>query len=165
MRIFLFIFIFGGLLAALTQIPTLRAKVPQLTVVPQLNLRSASKEHIAIDGTDKKDASDSADQTKDATPEPKRNGSVAGISTERIGQVFTGISSLISQGTQAILTSSPNPSDVIDVSKVALDISNKVEAIPSSVLTQAKIAYCEQVLLQATKSAEPATSPSPSPTQ
>ncbi len=53
------------------------------------------------------------------------------------------------------VTSTPTSSaEIIDMSEVVRDVSNKVESIPGDLMNQAKIEYCRQVLEKATASAK-----------
>lgn len=113
---------------------------------------------------------------KIAVLEPDANGFVLGsqaslpldkenITTQSklssIGQVIKKIAQSLGDATfrtgQTLVenvTSTPSSqTQVINLSNVVKDVSNQVESIPSTLLNQAKIEYCRQVLEAATQSA------------
>lgn len=105
-------------------------------------------------------------------PAPNASGSVLGaqstLNISHFAESFSGAGNVLSKlvntlGVQTIKTGetlvnnvSSTPStqaDVIDMSKVVQEVSSRVESIPGSLVNQAKIEYCKQVLIQATISA------------
>ena len=53
-----------------------------------------------------------------------------------------------------VTTTPSSQADVINMANVVHDISSRVESIPGSLVSQAKVEYCKQVLQAATASAE-----------
>ncbi len=96
-----------------------------------------------------------ANSTASATPAA---GKVAGISTQKIGAVGQTISdkgSGIASALSSLITTDANdPKVTIDVQKISDQIGAQMEKLPAAVVNQAKVAYCTQVLIDATKSAE-----------
>lgn len=82
---------------------------------------------------------------------------VAGVSTERLGEVTKNLAEAglrLGKSATAILFSDATDSATkIQLSSVTSQIQQRVDAIPSQLLEQAKVAYCTQVLIEATKSA------------
>ena len=85
-----------------------------------------------------------------ATSAPFQLGKVAGISTQAVD-----LASQFAKTANYFLSDNSATSDgTINVGVVAQQINKQVESIPSKVLQQAKVAYCTQVLIEATRSAE-----------
>jgi hypothetical protein len=99
-------------------------------------------------------------------------GKVAGLTTQidttaigdKVNQVVqaaqkagnaVGIQTIQTGGTViSNVTSTPsNPSDVVDVSQAVNQIKSQVQQIPATLVKQAQIEYCRQVLLDASSSA------------
>ena|SRR5258708_6392887 len=98
------------------------------------------------------------------------SGQVMGVETSgasNLGDKLSGIGNIVGKFAGAIgiealkngqtlvnnVTSTPSSqTDVIDMASVVHDISSRVESIPGSLVNQAKIEYCKQVLLTATAS-------------
>ncbi|MEP7167067.1 MAG: hypothetical protein ABI758_03760 [Candidatus Woesebacteria bacterium] len=104
----------------------------------------ASKAKIALPNIPQLHLAKSED--KDTPEKTALQGKVAGIAT-------TAQSAF--QSASTLFLSTPGPgSDNINVGTVVNQISKQVENIPSQLLGIAKVQYCQQVLIEATKSAE-----------
>ncbi|HSW89994.1 MAG TPA: hypothetical protein VLH19_03940 [Patescibacteria group bacterium] len=136
-KILLLVLIVGSLVVGVTRfLPQIKDKLQGQNIAPHL-----SGNTLVLNGE------------VVATPSDNQN-KVLGIMT-KLGGVVSG-AALAGDSLLGTVTSSPaNSGDVIDVGKVTNDIASRVESIPSTVLQQAKVAYCQQVLLQATSSANP----------
>ncbi len=93
-----------------------------------------------------------------SVPEPSpAAGKVAGISTEKIGAVGKTISekgSGVASALSSLVTSDGEKTQVtIDVQKISDQIGSQMEKLPAELVQKAKVAYCEQVLTEATRSA------------
>ncbi len=89
-------------------------------------------------------------------------GQVKGIMTKAtdLFETVTKTGGVVGNAAIKVVSSTPSTTtDVIDVSKVVTQISDRVEAIPSNLVKQAKVEYCKKVLEDAAK-----VSPSPSST-
>lgn len=126
-----------GLLQKLTK---LTSKLPSTHIslpnIPQVNL---AKEEQKDD--------EKKEEVKEGSPERTAlQGKVAGIATSAQNTL---------QGVSTLFLSTPAPgSESINVGTVVNQISKQVEGIPSHLLNQAKVQYCQQVLIEATKSAQ-----------
>lgn len=91
-----------------------------------------------------------------------KNGSQTNV-TGKVAGIYTNVNAVASKiadtgitvvsGIANVLTSSPSASaNVIDISSAVQAISQRVESLPGSIAQQAKVAYCQQVLLDATAS-------------
>ena len=125
----------GGVVAAnhfgvLQKLQHLAPSVPELSKISLPSVPQLSKE-----------------EEKDQTPERAQlQGKVAGIATTAQNTL---------QGMSSLFLSTPaTGSDTVNVSTVVNQISKQVENIPSALLNQAKVQYCQQVLIEATKSAQ-----------
>lgn len=90
------------------------------------------------------------------TSEGTSSGKVAGVSTEAKDEqnpiLQKGIE--VGKSLSAVFLSSPDQkTQTIEVEKIVNQVSKQVESIPSNLLEQAKVEYCKQVLIEATKSA------------
>lgn len=74
-------------------------------------------------------------------------GKIAGIATEKLSGVGSALSSLVTTGSDSAQVT-------IDVQKISDQIGSQMEKLPAQLVDKAKIAYCTQVLIEATRSAE-----------
>lgn len=84
-------------------------------------------------------------------------GKVAGISTEKlngIGQTISEKGSGVAQTVTSLLNAKDGEKQVtIDVQAISDQIGVQMEKLPAQLVEKAKVAYCQQVLIDATKSA------------
>lgn len=134
-----------------------------LVKVPTVNLGSLTKKITpstpAIKSLDELSLNSSSGESKPveptSTPEPQ--GKVAGISTEKlgaVGQTITDKGSGIATALSSLVTTDGNKQEVtIDVQKISDQIGSQMEKLPAQLVEKAKVAYCQQVLIEATRSA------------
>jgi hypothetical protein len=119
--------------------------------LPAFSSGTASKSFAELSG------SSSAEASSSATPAP---GKVAGISTEQLHKVGESVSEKgagVANAISTLLTTQGNGSSdaqiTIDVQKISDQIGVQMEKLPAQLVEKAKVAYCQQVLQNATNSA------------
>ena len=139
----------GGVVAAARfGIPQKIQKIsPSLPQAANITLPKLPNLHVSKIEEEKKEEKvedeKNGEQQRDAL-----QGKVAGIAT-------SAQNTLQGMGTMFLSTPAPGGSDTINVGTVVNQISKQIEGIPSHLLGQAKVQYCQQVLIEATKSATP----------
>lgn len=96
-------------------------------------------------------------QTASIPPTTNSLGDKLSVIGSTVGKLASAIGLEAVKTTQIVVnnvtTTPSSQSDVIDMAKVVKQISSSVESIPGSLVTQAKVEYCKQVLQAATTSA------------
>jgi hypothetical protein len=120
-------------------IPGLRAKVPGIpNLLPTITVPSISLSQFRRD-TSVEPVSEDASPSKPSV----------------LGATIANTGNAIGQFAGSVFTTNASSSGNVDVSAVTKQISEHIEQIPSTVLKQAKIEYCKQVLLDAASQATP----------
>lgn len=82
-----------------------------------------------------------------SSPHPSpQMGKVAGIATEKLSGIGSALSSFVTTGSDSAQVT-------IDVQKISDQIGSQMEKLPAQLVEKAKVAYCQQVLIEATRSA------------
>lgn len=156
-KIFVALFVLGGV--AYGAIHFHLVKTPSLHLGSLVN-KIAPQSAPAIKSLDELSLGSASGEraVAESTANPPLPGKVAGISTEKldaVGQTISDKGSGIATALTALVTADGKKQEVtIDVQKISDQIGSQMEKLPAQLVEKAKVAYCQQVLIEATRSAE-----------
>ncbi len=151
MKIALIIALIAGAVVFVGSKTSLSSKITSKLPISSITSKLKAK---PVESEKKPEATSSSKSAVAANPK----GSVKGLMTnaENVGKSVFTASIAMGKSAANILTQKPSkPEETIDVSKTVSEIAGKVDDIPSTILSQAKVEYCKQVLIDATRSASP----------